>query len=270
MGSSARLTLVLLLIFVLGTALLLDGKDKKDGDQAKDGKESKLAANTKVGDTFPVDTQTTGGDTGFFVGPGPTPVATGGPTVTGGGSTATPPRPRPERRRPVVRGPEPQIEVNTQRGTVRPARGGSSSTAPAAGFVVVQNGDSWWKLAQRSLGSGALWKAMQKANPDVASLHPGMKIRVPAVSGRSSTRTVSAPSGRASRSSASRRSSGRSGASRSRGLPTVHVVQPGERLWDIARKYYGKGHLYYRIADHNGLDDEDVVRAGAKLKIPAR
>jgi LysM repeat protein len=47
-----------------------------------------------------------------------------------------------------------------------------------------------------------------------------------------------------------------------------HVVQSGESLWVIARKYYGNGELYNRIAEANGIGANGRIRAGQTLTIP--
>jgi LysM repeat protein len=47
-----------------------------------------------------------------------------------------------------------------------------------------------------------------------------------------------------------------------------HVVQSGESLWVIARKYYGNGELYNRIAEANGIGSNGRIRAGQTLLIP--
>ncbi|HLX62842.1 MAG TPA: LysM peptidoglycan-binding domain-containing protein [Planctomycetota bacterium] len=48
----------------------------------------------------------------------------------------------------------------------------------------------------------------------------------------------------------------------------THVVQPGESLWLIAKKYYGNGELFGRIAEGNGIAVKDRVKVGQVLVIP--
>jgi nucleoid-associated protein YgaU len=52
-------------------------------------------------------------------------------------------------------------------------------------------------------------------------------------------------------------------------LPTTHVVQSGETLWDIAENYYGSGYNWVDIAKANNLSSADVISEGEKLTIPA-
>lgn len=48
----------------------------------------------------------------------------------------------------------------------------------------------------------------------------------------------------------------------------THIVQPGESLWVISRKYLGSGELNAKIADCNGLASKDRIRVGQVLIIP--
>lgn len=48
----------------------------------------------------------------------------------------------------------------------------------------------------------------------------------------------------------------------------THIVQPGESLWVISRKYLGSGELNAKIADCNGLSSKDRIRVGQVLIIP--
>lgn len=51
-----------------------------------------------------------------------------------------------------------------------------------------------------------------------------------------------------------------------------YVVQPGDRLWDIAQQYLGDGKRYTEIVriNQDQISDPDNVPAGIRLKIPAR
>jgi nucleoid-associated protein YgaU len=53
----------------------------------------------------------------------------------------------------------------------------------------------------------------------------------------------------------------------------IHVVQPGENLSMIARKYYGKEHEVHWITLHNFNrevigENPDILQVGMKLIIP--
>ena len=48
-----------------------------------------------------------------------------------------------------------------------------------------------------------------------------------------------------------------------------HIVKENETPWTIAVKYYGNGTEYTKILEANGLTEQDNIRPGTKLKIPA-
>jgi nucleoid-associated protein YgaU len=47
-----------------------------------------------------------------------------------------------------------------------------------------------------------------------------------------------------------------------------HDVRPGESLSEIAHRYYGDVGLTDKLAQVNGIDDPDDVRAGHRLRVP--
>lgn len=47
-----------------------------------------------------------------------------------------------------------------------------------------------------------------------------------------------------------------------------HIVQKGDTLWAIAKKYYGNGNQYPRIAQANNIKNPDIIYPGQKLLIP--
>lgn len=50
----------------------------------------------------------------------------------------------------------------------------------------------------------------------------------------------------------------------------THTVQPGDTLWGLARKYYGNGALYPKIASANpGIKNPNLIYDGQVLIIPA-
>ena len=57
-------------------------------------------------------------------------------------------------------------------------------------------------------------------------------------------------------------------ASSSSGTRT-YTVQAGDTYWGIATKMYGNGAYYDRILDANGLSENDTIREGMTLTIPA-
>lgn len=49
----------------------------------------------------------------------------------------------------------------------------------------------------------------------------------------------------------------------------TYTVKRGDTLWAIAKKYYGSGAKYTKIATANKLKNPNLIKVGQKLKIPA-
>ena len=47
-----------------------------------------------------------------------------------------------------------------------------------------------------------------------------------------------------------------------------YTVVKGDSLWAIAKRYYGSGHLYPKIAKANNIENPDIIYIGQKLLIP--
>lgn len=52
--------------------------------------------------------------------------------------------------------------------------------------------------------------------------------------------------------------------------PFAYTVQPNETLSDLAARFLGDENAWGRIADLNGITDATKLRAGQKIRIPAR
>ena len=53
----------------------------------------------------------------------------------------------------------------------------------------------------------------------------------------------------------------------------IHVVKDGDKLWNLAEKYLGKGHRFSKLIELNKEqlgDNPDSLRVGMKLKIPLK
>lgn len=48
----------------------------------------------------------------------------------------------------------------------------------------------------------------------------------------------------------------------------THTVQSGDTLWGIAKKYYGNGAQYPKLASANNIANPNVIRVGQILNIP--
>lgn len=137
---------------------------------------------------------------------------------------------------PVVRvAPRTNIPPPTVKTLPRPAN-------PKFIAVVVQRGDSLWKLAQHNLGQGSRWPELVSLNPlivDPNHLVIGSRIYLPF--------EASAP----------RR-------------PSRVQARKGDTLWTIARAHFGHGAAWHCIALANPqIEDADRIREGQELALPA-
>ena len=48
----------------------------------------------------------------------------------------------------------------------------------------------------------------------------------------------------------------------------VYTIRSGDSLFQIARKFYGDGEQYRKLASYNGLSDPNNLRVGMKLRLP--
>ena len=116
----------------------------------------------------------------------------------------------------------------------------ASPVATSAGTaVLVQLGDSLWKLAARYLGNGERWHEVAKLNPhlvDPAIIRVGEWIQIPSQVPQE-TRQI--------------------------------VVHPGDTLWSVAQTALGSPLAFNCIAHANPqLQSADAIRAGQTLVVP--
>lgn len=105
--------------------------------------------------------------------------------------------------------------------------------------ILVQAGDSLWKLARRRLGRGSRWSEFLAANPgiDPALLQPGSVLVVPAGEAYHPAGTL--------------------------------LVRSGDSLWKLALTYFGKGTAWTCLASANPqLHDVNRLQAGQALNLP--
>ncbi len=117
---------------------------------------------------------------------------------------------------------------------------------------VVQRGESYWVIARDVLGDATRHRELTDLN-DIGpyDLKPGDVITLP-------------PPGPA------RASSTRAG-SAATAIPSgarVHVVEAGDILGDISRRYYGTATRWREIAQANNISDPGRLRIGQRLVIP--
>ena len=118
---------------------------------------------------------------------------------------------------------------------------GSVKTSSPLHTVIMQPGDSLWKLAQQNLGRGSRWQELLAANPgivDPTRIAAGTEIVVPArVTGLKSDLTV--------------------------------TVQQGDTLSSIARATYGRAAAWLCVAQANPeIADANRIYEGQQLLLP--
>jgi LysM repeat protein len=136
------------------------------------------------------------------------------------------------------RTPEPRPNMAPE--IARPSAVANASSSPLR-TVIVQRGDSLWKLAQQNLGRGSRWQELLAANPQIVDpirLVAGTKIVVPAkITGLKSD---------------------------------LHVtVQSGDTLTKIAKATYRRAAAWRCIAQANPeIADPDRIYEGQQLLLP--
>lgn len=159
----------------------------------------------------------------------------------------------------------------------------AAATAPAAAamssevVIVVEGGDDPWSLAERHLGDGMAWRELFEHNKGVVQadgeawtdpqhLHPGWELRLPGTtapvnpaSGLPSRAATNDPGGVVEHST------------------TIHVVEDGDTLFELAAHYLGDSGRYLELFDANTdivqpdgrrLRDPDFIDTGWQLVIP--
>jgi len=152
---------------------------------------------------------------------------------------------------------------------------------------VIEKGDTYWALAKAYYDNASsslipsLAAHIQKANAGV-QMRPGKKLTIPAPpEGLIVNATAKSNEGEVTRPTVPpSRGDGRSEkAQRPRDTPTPpavasvprdYVVQAGDTLMKIAMKFYGDAMLFHLIEDANGSLKYEMLRAGSKIRIPAK
>lgn len=128
------------------------------------------------------------------------------------------------------------------------------SQADSASAHVVQAGETYWSIAQKTLGSGYRWKEIADLNPTVPvrNLAVGKQIILPTVAVKP---VESAPVAQKPVQT----------------QPKTHVVVRGENLWKIAIKEYKNGYKWTSIYTANKKvigSNPGVIRPGVRLTLP--
>jgi len=121
-------------------------------------------------------------------------------------------------------------------------------TTPGVGTVLrrVERGDSWWKLAENYLGSGARWRELREMNLTAT------QARAPELLLLGST--VMVPAGVVGRPAVAAKSV---------------TVKKGDSLWSIAKDNLGRGTAWKCLAQANPeLGEPEQLQIGARVTLP--
>lgn len=151
--------------------------------------------------------------------------------------------------------PDSTVRINT--GEVTEGDAAADSTAELEKYTV-EDGDSMWIIARKTLGSGAKWELIAKANPmvDPLKIKKGDVLiipRLPAERGPIAEKTPADPLGLGF----------------NRDEKVIEVLE-GDSLWRIAEREYGDGTKWQIIysANQTRMKHENDLRVGQKLVIP--
>lgn len=176
------------------------------------------------------------------------PVGNSGRGVGAGRVSPFEPRPLREGTREAVVPSAPKIAIAPREPKVEAPVAKALPVAPVAGMVArrVERGDSWWKLAENYLGSGARWKELREMNP------AGTAARAPEFLLLGSTVLVPA------------RVAGRETA-----VAKSVTVRKGDTLWSMAREHLGRGAAWKCLAEANPeLGEPERLQIGARVMLP--
>ncbi|MDP7035110.1 MAG: LysM peptidoglycan-binding domain-containing protein [Planctomycetota bacterium] len=135
---------------------------------------------------------------------------------------------------------------------------------------IVKPGETLSTIARHYLGDARLWKQIAKANPTLSPhrVAIGSRIFIPTPGSTAKSPTPPQKTKTVETVSASQASSTPPAPPKPRSGRT-HVVQKGESLYTIAKKFYGSGNHWRRIRDANAFpEDSWAVHVGQKLMIP--
>ena len=163
----------------------------------------------------------------------------------------------------LVVGGAPKPEPLPAAGPAAAAADSAADTSGGQDEVTVEHGDTLSSLAQRTLGTSRKAADLAKFNGIRldAPLRIGQVLRIP---------PPAPPTGPAA--------AGPAGAAPSAATPAPVptpaeaakscTVAHGDTLYALAKRYYGDGGKFRRIAEANGLDPEEPLRVGVELRIP--
>ncbi len=143
----------------------------------------------------------------------------------------------------------------------------AEETTPAAGAqrtYVVKKGDTYWRIAQREYGDGALCRLIQDANPNVqpTRLRPGTTIVLPPRPTRAAGVAVGA--GEATAAAGTLATDPATG-------KRYYVIKSGDQgFWTVAKVAYGSSAYFALIAAANPDLDPRRLKPGDRVWVPEK
>lgn len=148
-----------------------------------------------------------------------------------------PTMPQPLRAAPVIAPAPPRVERAVPGRRTPPVMSGLKT-------LQVQKGDSWWRLAERYLGSGTRWYELRSLNPAVNEQPEFLKLGT----------TIVVPE---------------AGNARAATLGTHIIVKKGDTFWTLARTHLGRGSAWGCLASANPeISDYTRLAIGSALLLP--
>lgn len=133
---------------------------------------------------------------------------------------------------------------------------------------IIESGDTLWKIAVKFYGDGNYWQKIYEDNVDTIS-NPDRIFAGQAILIYPQQDALSAPLTNPNAANTAQLPQTNNAVADSTGMNT-YVVQPGDNLWKIARKLYGRGWRWRIIYEANAdtLPDPGQLHVGQILVIP--
>ncbi|NBB95238.1 MAG: LysM peptidoglycan-binding domain-containing protein [Planctomycetes bacterium] len=178
------------------------------------------------------------------------------PVATAPAATTT----RPDETPPTTTSADSYDRMTPVRTSTAPATTPTTPASPGTYKVTAEDTTGFWGISRKVYGRWKYYQLIQDANPQVDSraLQPGTMLRIPPKPAETSS--TDRTDERSQYGQVSTNAAGRK----------VYTVSDTDTagLWGIAKKVYGKGHLWPRIAKANPDVEPTKLNPGDKLVIP--
>lgn len=135
----------------------------------------------------------------------------------------------------------------------------------------VKSGDTLWSIAEKFYQSGYNWVDIQKANKlsDASVISAGQELDIPDVSPKllGSTNKKNEEATMSAKETETTKMTEVT-PTEAPILSETYTVQKGDTLWAIAKRTYGDGFQWKKIATANKLKNPSVIHSGNVLTLP--